>query len=137
MKENLTKKDLDRIQSMLSYSKSVMSAHEFLHSDYDVLDEIASSLQKMKHDDLSRIGLAYEEDFRFKLRDHFGDLVRNLCFVNSYHLLSRCVDDDSDKTKVLRLAAEDIIENDLKEVIECLETLEEKIKEYLIETDQM
>ena len=137
MTEDLTKKDLNNVRSMLDIARSVISAHEFLNSGQEIPSEIAASLKTTNYINLSKIGFLYDHDIMHKLRDHYGDLVIQVRSLDDYCILSRCVENDSDGAETLRIAADEIIESELSRVIECLETLEEKIKEHLIETDSM
>ena len=137
MTEDLTKKDLNNVRSMLDIARSVISAHEFLNSGQEIPSEIAASLKTTNYINLSKIGFLYDRDIMHKLRDHYGDLVIHAHSLDNYRILSRCVENDSDGAETLKIAADEIIESELSRVIECLETLEEKIKEHLIETDSM
>lgn len=137
MTEDLTKKDLNNVRSMLDIARSVISAHEFLNSGQEIPSEIAASLKTTNYINLSKIGFLYDHDITRKLIDHYGDLVMQVHSLDDYCILSRCTENDSDGAETLRIAADEIIESELGRVIECLETLEEKIKEYLIETDSM
>ena len=137
MTEDLTKKDLNNVRSMLDIARSVISTHEFLNSGQEIPSEIAASLKTTNYINLSKIGFLYDRDIMHKLRDHYDDLVIHVHSLDDYCILSRCVENDSDGAETLRIAADEIIESELSRVIECLETLEEKIKEHLIETDSM
>lgn len=137
MTEDLTKKDLNNVRSMLDIARSVMSTHEFLNSGQEIPPEIVDSLRATNYINLSKIGSLYDIEIMRKLRDHYDDLVAQVYSLDDYRILSRCVENDNDGAETLRIAAYEIIESELSRVIECLETLEEKIKEDLIETDSM
>ena len=137
MTEDLTKKDLNNVRSMLDIARSVISTHKFLNSGQEIPSEVEESLKMMNYTNLSKIGSLYDIEIMRKLRDHYDDSVARVYSFGDYRILSRRAELDGCGTETLRIIADEIIENDLEREIECLEQIEEKIKEYLVETDSM
>ena len=136
MTEKITKNDLDAVCSMLTHANGVMSAHSLLKSDSERSSDIDYLLNNLKYESLSKIPTLLNNDRYNRIYGNFPEITF-LVSVYQYDILARCVDDYSEKTEVLRIAGDEIIENELKEVIVILEQLAEKIKEHLIETDSM
>lgn len=137
MIKHLKTEDWDRIKFMIDRASRAKSSANFLNSYQDEIpSDIRSTIENTKFGMLSELGSSLDDDLYKRLVADFSGII-HLKRMQSYKLLARCIDDQSDKTVLLRLAADEIIENELDEMIETLEQIKEQLKEYLIETDQM
>lgn len=134
MTEKITKNDLDAVRSMLTRANGAMSAHSLLKSDSERSSDIDYLLNNLKYESLSKIPTLLDNDRYNRIYDNFPEITF-LVSVYQYDILARCVDDYSEKTEVLRIAGDEIIESELKEVIAILEQLAEKIESHLIEAE--
>lgn len=134
MTEKITKNDLDAVCSMLTRANGAMSAHSLLKSDSEKSSDIDYLLNNLKYESLSKIPTLLDNARYNRIYDNFPEITF-LVSVYQYDILARCVDDYSEKTEVLRIAGDEIIENELKDVIAILEQLAEKIESHLIETE--
>lgn len=136
MTRDLTKHDLSIIRNIIKLIRSVKSNHNFLKNETSLPESVKITLSNSIYENLAMIEPTLNEDIRSKMTSNFnGSIV--LWSVKNYQIFAKCANDNSNKTEALRLAADDIIENELDELLEYLEFVEEKIKGHLIETDSM
>ena len=136
MRRDLTKNDLSVIRDIIKLIRSVKSNHNFLKNETSLPESVKIALSNSIYEDLAMIEPTMNEDIRSKITSNFnGSII--VWSVKNYQIFAKCINDNSNKTEALRLAADDIIENELDELLEYLEWIEEKIKEDLVETDSM
>lgn len=136
MRRDLTKNDLSVIRYIIKLIRSVKSNHNFLKNETSLPESVKIALSNSIYEDLAMIEPTMNEDIRSKITSNFnGSII--VWSVKNYQIFAKYINDNSNKTEALRLAADDIIENELDELLEYLEWTEEKIKEDLVETDSM
>lgn len=136
MRRDLTKNDLSVIRDIIKLIRSVKSNHNFLKNETSLPESVKIALSNSIYEDLAMIEPTMNEDIRSKITSNFnGSII--VWSVKNYQIFAKRINDNSNKTEALRLAADDIIENELDELLEYLEWIEEKIKEDLVETDSM